>query len=183
MVEGIPEFGEVARAPTRVYRADRERRLLSKRVVKDRTLPISGLQPRPSRHIPAEAEVSLKAELRLQRFFVGRVGICCNQRYSYNVFCNSRLFNCTNSATKPAVSSPDIVAASISVVSRIDVATSALHSKQYLSLLPGSSNNSVRRLQTAHCKGDGSAQVFGPDAIRVPPMFRAWQFQHTAIPC
>lgn len=47
VVEDIPELGEVARAPTRVDGAGRERRLLSKRVVKDGALPRSGLQPRP----------------------------------------------------------------------------------------------------------------------------------------
>jgi hypothetical protein len=103
------------------------------------------------------------------------VSNCLREFLSYCAFSNSRLFSCTNSATKPAVSSPDIVAASISVVSSIDVATSALHSKQYLSLLPGSSNNSVRRPQTVHSEGDGAAQRFGPNAIEVPPVFRAWR--------
>ena len=80
MVEDIPELGEVARAPTLVHGAGRERWLLSKRVVKDGILPGSGLQPRPGPHVPAEAEVALEAELRLPRFFVGRVGICRDQR-------------------------------------------------------------------------------------------------------
>lgn len=52
---------------------------------------------------------------------------------------SSRLLSCANSASKTAVCCPAIVAASISVASRIDVATSALHSRQYFSALPGSS--------------------------------------------
>jgi hypothetical protein len=80
VVEDIPELCEVARAPTRVDGAGREWRLLSKRVVKDRALPGSGLQPRPCPHVPAEAEVALEAELRLSRLFVGRVRIRGNQR-------------------------------------------------------------------------------------------------------
>src|SRR5215468_12084760 len=43
---------------------------------------------------------------------------------------SSRWLNFANSAAKPAVSRPSKVAASISVVRRIDVATSALHSQQ-----------------------------------------------------
>src|SRR5260370_38502097 len=93
--------------------------------------------------------------------------------YPHCALSNSRLLDCKNSATKPAVSCPEIVAASISVVSRIDVATSALHSKQYFSLRPGSSNNSVRRLQTSHCKRDGCTLFFPPHAIDVPPKARA----------
>jgi outer membrane receptor protein involved in Fe transport len=56
---------------------------------------------------------------------------------------NSRRLNCTNSVTNPSLFRPNIVAASISVFRRIDVATSALHSIQYSSLLPGSSNSSA----------------------------------------
>src|SRR5215469_3785659 len=62
-----------------------------------------------------------------------------------------------------------MVAASISVASRIEVATSALHSKQYFSFFPGSSNTSVRRPQTLHGKTDGSSLPFGPHNIDVPP--------------
>jgi hypothetical protein len=65
----IPEFGEVARPPTRVHGAGRERWLLLKRVVKDMTLAASSLQPRPRPHVPAEAEIALEPELRLPRFF------------------------------------------------------------------------------------------------------------------
>ena len=43
---------------------------------------------------------------------------------------------CRHSASKPPVSSPDLLAASISAASKIEVATSALHSKQYFSFLP-----------------------------------------------
>src|SRR5271169_3393324 len=80
VVEDVPELGVVARTPTCVHGAGRKRRLLLKRVVKDRSHPGSGLQPRPGPHVPAEAEVALEAELRLPRLFVGRVGICCDQR-------------------------------------------------------------------------------------------------------
>src|SRR5580658_7572542 len=69
----------MARSPTRVHRASRERWLLAKRVVKDRTFPGSGLQPRPCPHIPAEAEIALEPELRLPRLFVGRVRISSKQ--------------------------------------------------------------------------------------------------------
>jgi hypothetical protein len=53
-----------------------------------------------------------------------------------------RLPSWRNSETRSAVSSPVLLAASISVVSKIDVATSALHSKQYFSCRPGSSHKS-----------------------------------------
>jgi hypothetical protein len=43
VVEDVPELGEVARAPTRVHGSDWERRLLSKRVVKNRMVAGSGL--------------------------------------------------------------------------------------------------------------------------------------------
>lgn len=75
MVEHIPEFGEVARAPTCVDGTGREWWLLSKIIVIDGTLPCCGLQPRPGPHVPAEAEVAFEAELRLPRLFVGSVGI------------------------------------------------------------------------------------------------------------
>lgn len=86
---------------------------------------------------------------------------------------NSRLPNCRSSASRPPVSSPDFVAVSISVTSKIEVATSALHSKQYFSILPGSSNNSAWRPQAAHCKIDRSPQLsFGPHNIDVSPAAR-----------
>src|ERR1035438_10702390 len=80
MVEDIPELGVVTRAPTLVQGAGRERWLFSKRVVVDTILPGSGLQPRPGPHVPAEAEVAFEVEPRLPSFFVGRVGICRDQR-------------------------------------------------------------------------------------------------------
>lgn len=86
---------------------------------------------------------------------------------------SSRQLNCENSATRASVSRPAMVAASISVVRRIDVATSALHSQQYLSLFPGSSNNSVRRPQTLHRKRDCSSLPFGPLNIEAPPWPRS----------
>jgi len=46
--------------------------------------------------------------------------------------------------TNSLVLLPASVAASISVVSKIEVATSALHPKQYFSNRPGRSNNSPR---------------------------------------
>jgi hypothetical protein len=68
------------------------------------------------------------------------------------------------------LSSPDIVAASISVVNKIEVAMSALHSQQHFSFLPGSSNNSFWHPQVAHCTTDNSALLpFGPNNIDVPP--------------
>jgi hypothetical protein len=42
------------------------------------------------------------------------------------------------------------------------VATSALHSKQYFSTLPGSSYNPFGRPQTQHDKFDGSSLPLGP---------------------
>lgn len=81
--------------------------------------------------------------------------------------------SCRSSASRPPVSSPDFVAVSISVTSKIEVATSALHSKQYFSILPGSSNNSAWRPQAAHCKIDRSPQLsFGPHNIDVSPAAR-----------
>src|SRR5260370_10720045 len=69
MIEDIPELGEVARAPTFVHRADRERWLLCKQVVVDAAVSRSGFQSRPSPHVPAEAEISLEAEPSLARRF------------------------------------------------------------------------------------------------------------------
>src|SRR6516225_9008915 len=80
-----------------------------------------------------------------------------------------RWLSSANSATSPSVSRPASVAASISVVSSIEVATSALHSRHYFPVLPGSSNNSMRRAQTPHCSLDGSSLPFGPLNIDIPP--------------
>jgi hypothetical protein len=93
--------------------------------------------------------------------------------YANCALSSSRQLNCENSATRVSVSRPAMVAASISVVGRIDVATSALHSQQYLSLFPGSSNNSVRRPQTLHRKRDCSSLPFGPLNIEAPPWPRS----------
>src|SRR6516225_8853895 len=79
-----------------------------------------------------------------------------------------------------SVSRPAIVAASISVVNRIDVAISALHSKQYFSLFPGSSNNSNERPQTLHCKVDGSSLPLGPHNMELPPIGRSSGFSLSA---
>jgi hypothetical protein len=62
-----------------------------------------------------------------------------------------------NSAMRVSASWPARVAASISVVSNMDVATSALHSKQYFSGCPGSPNKNVRRPQTLHSGLGGSS--------------------------
>ena len=98
-----------------------------------------------------------------------------------------RWLNSANSATNSSVSRPASVAASISVVSTIAVATSALHSRQYFSLLPGSSNNSVRRPHTPHARHDGSSLPFGPHNIDVPPRPRllglcSLQYQGREVP-
>jgi hypothetical protein len=79
MVEDMPELGEVARTPTFVNGADRERRLLSKRAVIDTALAGSGLQSGPGPHVPAKAEVALQAEPRLFCLRASRVGIGCDQ--------------------------------------------------------------------------------------------------------
>jgi len=77
-----------------------------------------------------------------------------------------------NSATRALASWPARVAASISVVSKMEVATSALHSRQYLPVLPGRSKGTVRWPQTQRCKLNGSSQPFGPDNIGVSPLGR-----------
>jgi hypothetical protein len=74
-----------------------------------------------------------------------------------------------NSVIKLAASWPASVAASISVVSVMDVATSALHSRQYFPVFPGRSKSSARWPQTQHCKLNGSSLPFGPDDIGVSP--------------
>jgi hypothetical protein len=81
--------------------------------------------------------------------------------------CNIRLLNNANSATNPSASCPANVAASIFVLNKIDVATSALHSRQYFSALPGSSTNSVLRPHTLHCIIDCCSLPFGPHNIAV----------------
>src|SRR6185312_6671558 len=48
---------------------------LSKRVVVDKILPGSGLQPRPGPHIPTETEVAFESEPRLPSFYVSCVRI------------------------------------------------------------------------------------------------------------
>lgn len=86
---------------------------------------------------------------------------------------NSRLPVCRNSVTKAPVSSPDLVAASISAASKIEVATSALHCRQYFSFLPGSGYNSHSRPQELHWISERSALLpFGPHNIDVPPSAR-----------
>src|SRR5271167_44910 len=77
-----------------------------------------------------------------------------------------------NSATRALASWPASVATSISVVRRMEVATSALHSRQYLPVLPGRSKSSALWPQTQHCKLNGSSQPFGPDDIGVSPWGR-----------
>src|SRR5271167_218382 len=85
---------------------------------------------------------------------------------------SKRVLNWENSATKLPASWPASVAASISVMSSMDVVTSALHSRQYLPVLPGRSKSSARWPQTQHCKLDSSSQPFGPDDIGVSPWGR-----------
>jgi hypothetical protein len=67
---------------------------------------------------------------------------------------------------------PANVAASISAVSRVAVATSALHSKQYFSDLPGSSNNSSLRPHTLHRDDKFDLQQSGSISMVVLP----WPF-------
>jgi hypothetical protein len=82
----------------------------------------------------------------------------------------SRLPNSTNSVCNLPVSSPAAAAASISVANNKDVATSALHSQQYFSFRPGSSNNSACLPHVEHCAATVSTLVpFGPHNINVPP--------------
>jgi hypothetical protein len=78
---------------------------------------------------------------------------------------NNLPLNLPNSSTKPSASRPANVAASISVVNKIDVATSALHSQQYVSPLPGNSTNSPRLPHTLHCFAMSSSLPFGPHTI------------------
>jgi hypothetical protein len=60
---------------------------------------------------------------------------------------------------------PANVAASISAVSRVAVATSALHPRQYFSDLPGSSNNASVRPHTLHCEDKSDLQQSGSISI------------------
>lgn len=83
-----------------------------------------------------------------------------------------RLLSRANSAINSSESRPASVAASISVLNRIEVATSALHARQYFSLLPGSSTNSARRPHTLHCAIESCSLPFGPHNIVVPPLAR-----------
>jgi hypothetical protein len=77
-----------------------------------------------------------------------------------------------NSDTSAFVLRPARVAASISVANTMAVATSALHARQYFSVLPGSSNDSATRPQTAHRPTSSCSVPFGPLSIAVSPWFR-----------
>src|SRR5271170_3429185 len=97
-----------------------------------------------------------------------------NHNHPHYFYCNcarhnNRLPSSTNSVCNLPGSSPAAAAASISVASNIDVATSALHSRQYVSLLPGNSHKSVRFPQTPHCRTAASVLLpFGPQNMDVP---------------
>src|SRR5580658_5159589 len=75
MVEHVPELGEVAGSPSRVYRAERERWPLAERVVVDLVASAGGLQPGPRPHIPAKTKITLEVQLRISRRFVARMGV------------------------------------------------------------------------------------------------------------
>src|SRR6516165_2756446 len=76
-----------------------------------------------------------------------------------------------------------MVAASISAASKIDVATSALHSRQYFSLCPGRSNKSACRPQEEHCDAEtAGALPFGPNNIEFPPLNGSLEPQHPQEP-
>jgi hypothetical protein len=70
---------------------------------------------------------------------------------------------------------PASVAASISVLNRMAVAKSALHSKQHFSVLPGSSNNSWICPQTLHGAIESFSVPFGPVNMKfldsLPPSY------------
>src|SRR5260370_3600884 len=86
-----------------------------------------------------------------------------------------RLVISENSETNALVLFPASVAASISVVNKMAVAKSALHSRQYFSALPGSSNNGSVRPQTLHGAIESCSVPFGPVDMIVPPWFVAFQ--------
>src|SRR5215469_6486302 len=76
-----------------------------------------------------------------------------------------------------------MVAASISAASKIDVATSALRSRQYFSRCPGTSNKSACRPQEEHCDAEtAGALPFGPNNIELPPLNRSLELQHPQEP-
>ena len=81
-----------------------------------------------------------------------------------------RLLISENSDTNAFVLLPDSVAASISVLNRMAVAKSALHSRQHFSVLPGSSNNASLRPQTLHCAIESCSVPFGPVDMIVSPL-------------
>jgi hypothetical protein len=80
---------------------------------------------------------------------------------------SNRLPTSRNSASSASILLPADVASSISVFNNMDVAKSALHRKQYLSLRPGRSNSSSIRPQTLHCSSESTSLPLGPDNIMV----------------
>jgi hypothetical protein len=73
-----------------------------------------------------------------------------------------RLLTSVNSLTNALLFLPASVAASISVLNKIAVAKSALHSKQHFSVLPGSSNNSSVCPQTLQVAIKSCSVPLGP---------------------
>jgi hypothetical protein len=87
-----------------------------------------------------------------------------------------RLLTSRNSHSSASMLLPAAVASSISVFNSIDVAKSALHCKQYLSVLPGRSNNSSNWPQTLHCPVESCSLPLGPDNIVVLRLLTPWFF-------
>jgi hypothetical protein len=98
----------------------------------------------------------------ISRYSERRSRLVRDRRPAYCADCarfSIRLLISLNSDTSALVFLPATVAASISVPNNRTVARSALHGKQNLSLLPGSSKSSVKQPHTLHWPTDACSVI------------------------